>query len=92
MPSTLHGSSLLLVFASPFIVGEAVPSFHLGTSFTHTFKRFSDFDGLQCAELCLLTRYLTDGDLFHLHFEAWDWGPSVHVGPQSPTAICNQAP
>ena len=63
------------------IVGEAVPSFHLGTSYTHTSEHFSNFDGLQCTELSLPTGYLVGGDMFCLHFEGWDWGPPVHVGP-----------
>ena len=42
---------------------------------------FLDFDGLYCVELSLLVGYLAGGDLFYLHFEAWDWGPPVYVGP-----------
>ena len=69
-------------WASPphSIVGEAMPSFYPSTSYTHTSECFSNFDGLQCAEISLPTGYLASGDLFHLHFEAWDWGPHVHVG------------
>ena len=71
MSSTLH---VVCCWASPpcSIVGEAIPSFHPGTSCTHTFEHFSDFDGLQYVELSLPTGYLAGGDMFHLHFEAWD--------------------
>ena len=84
----------LYCWASPSrsIAGEAVPAFYLGTSYTHTPKRFSDFDGLQRAELSLLAGHLTGGDMLYIHFEPWDWGPPIHVGPQSPTSICNRAP
>ena len=81
-------------WASPprSIVGEVAPSFHSGTSCTHTSKHFSDFYGLQCDEPSLPVGYLAGGDMFHLYFEFGDWGPLVHVGPQSPTSICNRAP
>ena len=53
-------------------------------------ERFLDSNGFQCAELSLLVGHLASGDLFHLHFEAWDWGPPIYVGTQSPTTICNR--
>ena len=37
---------------------------------------------LQCAKLSLPIRYFTGRDLFYLHFDAWDWGPPIYVGPQ----------
>ena len=63
------------------IVDEVVPSFHSGTSYTHTSERFSDFDGLQYTELSLPAGCLASGDLFHFYFEAGDWGPFFHVVP-----------
>ena len=62
------------------IAGEVVPSFYQGTSCTRTSECFSNFDGLQCAELSLPAGYLTSGDMLYLHFEARDWGLLVHVG------------
>ena len=49
-----------------------VPSLYPGTSYTHTFELFSDFDGLQYVELSLPAGYLAGEDLFHLYFEARD--------------------
>ena len=69
MPSTLHGAVCCWVSPPYSIAGETVPSFHPSISCTHISERFLDFDGLQCAELSLPTRYLAGGDLFHLHFE-----------------------
>ena len=70
MLSTLNKGNLLLGFASPFIIDEVVPSFHLGTSYTCASECFSDFDGMQCVELSIPTGYPAGGDLFYLHFEA----------------------
>ena len=71
MQSILHGSSLLLGFASfRSIVGETVLTLYLSTSYARTSERFLDFDGLQCAELSSPARYLVGGDRLYLHFEA----------------------
>ena len=53
-------------------------------------SRFLDSNGFQCVGLSPLAGHLTGGDLFHLHFEAWDWGSPIYVGTQSSTAICNR--
>ena len=74
------------------IAGEAVPSFYQGTSCARTSELHSDFDGLQCTKLSLPAGHFTGGDMLHLHFEAWDRGPPVHVGSQSPASICEWAP
>ena len=63
------------------VIGEVVFALYLGTSYTRISECFSDSNGLQCAELPLLARNLTGGDMFHLHFEAWDQGPPVYVEP-----------
>ena len=44
-------------------------------------KCFSDSNGLQCAELSIPVGHLAGEDLFHLHFEAGDWGIAIYVGP-----------
>ena len=34
-----------------------------------------------CNVNSILVGNLTGGDLFHLHFEAWDWEMLFHIGP-----------
>ena len=70
-------------WASPprSIPGEAVPALYSGTSCTHISECFLDFDRLQRVELSLPAEHLIGGNMLYLYFEAWDWGPLVHVGP-----------
>ena len=72
MSSTSSESSSLLGFASPSHLSETVFAFYPGTSCTLTPESFSDYNKLQCVELSLPVGHLAGGDLFHLHFEAWD--------------------
>ena len=60
---------------------RALPALYPGTSCTCTPECFADSNGLQCAKLSILAEHLTGGDLFQLHFEAWDGGLHVCVGP-----------
>ena len=66
------------------IVGEADNAIYFTreqSSYTRAPECFLDSNKLQCAKLSLLAGHLAGGDLFHLHFEAWDRGPHVYVGP-----------
>ena len=70
MPYILHWSNLLLASPPCSIAGEAVSPLYPDTSYTHTPEHFSNFDGLQCAELSLPTRHFAGGDMLYLHFKA----------------------
>ena len=81
MSSTSPWSSLYWTSLPHIVVGEAIPVLHPGTSCSHTSERLLDLDWLQCAKLSLLVGYFTGRGLFYLHFEAWDWGPTIYVDP-----------